>query len=534
MKSGKAAGADNIPGELIKEGGPAMEKMLHKICQKVREEGSWPATWTKSLVLPLFKKGNIQLCQNYRTISLISHPSKVLLRIILNRLKPKVESVLSEEQAGFRKGRSTVEQICSLRIICEKYREHQLPLHLMFIDFKKAFDRVWHDALWNTMRIYHIGNKTTDLIAALYKDAKSAVVTEQGMGAWFPTTVGVRQGCLLSPILFNLFIDRIMQESITEGTEQEEDYQEPQKDETDEKEDTRECADENDEHEDTSVKIGGRMINSLMFADDIALLAGSHSELQEKSDSLNQSSKRFGMEISAEKTKTMTITAEKTEQAPITMNGKPLEQVETFTYLGANINQEGGSSKEIISRLAKTYSCLKNNEILWKSKNISIPTKIRILRALVISVFLYGCESWTLTAYLEKRISALEMICYRRLLRVSYKDHISNDIIREQITQHIGPHKDLLSTVKERKLKWFGHVTRRKSIANTIMHGTVRGSRPQGRPKKTWLQNIKDWTGSTLGDASSVEAHNRDFWRMTSRPPSVKPVPRRSLRSRDR
>ena len=91
----------------------------------------------------------------------------------------------------------------------------------------------------------------------------------------------------------------------------------------------------------------------------------------------------------------------------------------------------------------------------------------------------------------------MEMICYRRLLRVSYKDHTSNETIREIITQHIGPHKDLLSTVKERKLKWFGHVTRRKSIANTIMHGSVRGSRPPGRPKKTWLQNIKEWTGTT-------------------------------------
>ena len=159
---------------------------------------------------------------------------------------------------------------------------------------------------------------------------------------------------------------------------------------TEELENEIEDQETNEENEDISVKVGGRAIHSLMFADDIALLAGNHSQLQKKSDSLNRNSQRFGMEISVEKTKTMTIMAEEAEHMPIIMNGKPLEQVQTFTYLGANINQEGGSSKEIISRLAKTHSCLKRNEILWKSKNISVPTKVRMLRELVIYVFLYG------------------------------------------------------------------------------------------------------------------------------------------------
>ena len=96
---------------------------------------------TQSLVITLPKKGNLQQCQNYQTISLISHASKVMLKIILNRLKPQVEKITAEEQAGFRAGGSTTEQIFNLRILCEKYLQHQQDLYHVFIDFKKAFDR---------------------------------------------------------------------------------------------------------------------------------------------------------------------------------------------------------------------------------------------------------------------------------------------------------------------------------------------------------------------------------------------------------
>ena len=87
-------------------------------------------------------KGNLQQCQNYRTISLISHPSKVMLKVMLNRLKPQAEKIIAEVQAGFRAGRSTAEQIFNLRILCEKYLQHQQDPYHVFIDFKKAFDRV--------------------------------------------------------------------------------------------------------------------------------------------------------------------------------------------------------------------------------------------------------------------------------------------------------------------------------------------------------------------------------------------------------
>ena len=108
---------------------------LLTICNKIWQTGDWPTPWTQSLIIPLPKKGNLQLCQNYRTISLISHPSKVMLKILLNRLKPQAEKIIAEEQAGFRPGRSTTEQIFNLGILCEKYLKHQQDLYHIFVDF---------------------------------------------------------------------------------------------------------------------------------------------------------------------------------------------------------------------------------------------------------------------------------------------------------------------------------------------------------------------------------------------------------------
>ena len=112
-----------------------------------------------TLVITLSKKGNLQQCQNYRTISLISHPGKVMLKIILNRLKPQAEKIIAEEQACFGAGRSTTEQISNLRILCKKYLQHQQDLYHVFIDFNKAFDRVLHAAVWATMKKYNISAK---------------------------------------------------------------------------------------------------------------------------------------------------------------------------------------------------------------------------------------------------------------------------------------------------------------------------------------------------------------------------------------
>ena len=147
-----------------------MINVLTEICCRIWRTGEWLPPWKQSLIITLRKKGNLQLCRNYRTISLISH-----LLVILKRLKPQAEEIIAEEQTGFRAGRSTTEQIFNLRILYVKYLQHQQNLYHVFTDFKKAFDRVWHAALWATMRKYNITINPIRTIEHLYDKATSAV-----------------------------------------------------------------------------------------------------------------------------------------------------------------------------------------------------------------------------------------------------------------------------------------------------------------------------------------------------------------------
>ena len=340
-----------------------MIAILTSICNKIWKTGEWPTTWIQSLVITLPKKRNLQLCQNYRTFSLISHPSMVMLKIILNRLQLQAEEIIAEEQAGFRARRSTTDQIFNLRILCEKYLQHQNLYHV-FIDFKKAFYRVWHEALWATIRKYNINASITRAI----DKAQSAIMFSGSTVEWFRTTVGVRQGCLLSPTLFNIFLERIMCEALGD-------------------------------HE-GSVSIGGRLITNFRFADDIVVNAEEEEEAGVLVDRLYGITTRYKMEIGPDKAKVMTNNPNGF-QREIKIKCQRLEEVKNFKYLGAIISNEG-SKPEILSRIAQTTAALSRLMIIWR--DISLASKVWLMQTLILSTFLYACESWTLPAELERRI----------------------------------------------------------------------------------------------------------------------------------
>ena len=147
--------------------------------------------------------------------------------------------------------------------------------------------------------------------------------------------------------------------------------------------------------------------------------------------------------------------------------------ITSFKYLGAVVSDDG-PKPEVLSRIAQATAALTKLKPLWRDNNISLGSNLKLMRSLVIIIFLYACESWTLTAELEKRTLAFEMRCHRRLLNVSYHDHVTNEEVRRKIQAAIGEYDELLTLVKKRKLRWFGHVSRSSGQAKTIIQGTVK------------------------------------------------------------
>ncbi|CAF2127266.1 unnamed protein product [Rotaria magnacalcarata] len=250
-------------------------KVLTTLCQQIWKTKQWPSDWKKSIFIPIPKNGTVKDCSNYRTIALISHASKIMLKIIQRRLQTFLERELPDTQAGFRKGRGTRDQIANLRWIIEKAREHQKNFYLCFLDYSKAFDCVDHTKLWSVLTKMGIPTHLIVLIKNLYSNPQATVKTEYGNTNWFNIGKGVRQGCILSPYLFNLYAEYIMRKvDIDETT--------------------------------AGIKIGGRNINNLRYADDTTLLTENASDLKRLLTKLKAESAAAGLRLNMKKTFVMT------------------------------------------------------------------------------------------------------------------------------------------------------------------------------------------------------------------------------------
>ena len=204
---------DGIPVELFQILKDDSVKVLHLICQQIWETQQWPQDWKRSVFILIPKKGNTKECSNYRTIALISHTSKVMLKILQARLQQYLNCELPAVQAGFRKGRGTRDQIANIRWIMEKAREFQKNICFCFTDYAKAFDSVDINTLWKILKDMAIVDRLTCFLRNLYAGQEATVRTGHGTTDWFQ--IGkLCQGCILSPCLF---ICRVHHEKLRAG-----------------------------------------------------------------------------------------------------------------------------------------------------------------------------------------------------------------------------------------------------------------------------------------------------------------------------
>ena len=481
LREGKAPGYDSVTAEELKAAGEPGIDIMHQLCIKIWESETFPEDWGRAVITPIYKKKDKLDCNNYRGISLLSHAGKVMTKILHLRIKERTETILSEAQAGFRPGRGTIDQLFTLRQLTEKYLERGKRLYICYIDFEKAFDRVWQRGLWHCMTFFGFPKKIISLLQALYRISQSTVRVNGSLTDWFPTCVGVRQGCIISPPLFNIILEVAMLNALYD--------------------------------QDIGARINGHIINNLRFADDIALIAETEEDLQKLVTLVSSSSSQLGLKISITKTQVQVVGKEP-EQVNITVDSQTLEQVKSFTYLGGVITENALSDQDITRRIGLAHAAMRTLNTIWTAKDITIPTKVTLYQTLVLPIVLYGSETWTLKAADERRLNTFEMSCLRRILGVSRRERLRNDHIRATL----GINSSIHDKIHIRRLTYYGHVTRMDNtrFPQIALEGDIQGTRPRGRPPKRWTDCLRE--SCSIRGATSLArvkrvAEDRRTWR---------------------
>uniref|UniRef100_A0AC11DSL2 Uncharacterized protein n=1 Tax=Ovis aries TaxID=9940 RepID=A0AC11DSL2_SHEEP len=254
----------------------------------------------------------------------------------------------------------------------------------------------------------------TCLLRNLYKDQEATVRTGHGTTDWFQIGKGICQGCILSPCLFNLYAEYIMRNAELVEAQ-------------------------------AGIKIAGRSINNLRYADDTTLMAESDEELKSLLMKVKEESEKVGLKLNIQKGKIMA-------SSPITSWQIDGETVADFILGGSRLTVDDDCSHEIKRHLLLGRKVMTNLDSILKSRDITLPTKVRLVKAMVFPVVMYGCESWAIKKAECLRIDAFELQCWRRLLRVPWTARRSN----QSILMEISPKYSLEELMLKLKLQYFG------------------------------------------------------------------------------
>ncbi|RXN15856.1 endonuclease-reverse transcriptase [Labeo rohita] len=304
--------------------------------------------------------------------------------------------------------------------------------------------------MWKLLRHCGVLKKFISLIKCTYQDVTCKVAHAGQMSDSFEVRTGVRQGCLLSPFLFLLVIDWIMKTT-------------------------------------TASRNNGiqwtpwTQLEDLDFADDLALLLHNHNQMQDKTTRLATTSARTGLVINRRKTELMKINT--TVSTPVTVGGEPIQEVESFVYLGSIVDTQGGTDRNVTARIGKARSAFVMLKNIWASREITTATKLCIFNSNVKSVLLYGSETWRMTKATQQKIQTFFNTCLRRIFKIRWPDKISN----EELWQRAGQ-ESITSQILRRKWGWIGHTLRKpaSSITRQALNWNPQGKRKRGRPRNSW------------------------------------------------
>ena len=476
MKRGKAAGEDGIMVEMLEALGEFAIKNITVLLNQIYNEGTITEQMCRSIFIPLPKINGTLECSKHRTISIMNQLTKMMLRVILNRIKNRVREQVSWEQCGFLEGKGTTNAIFTMRTIIERMIEKQRNVFFCFIDYEKAFDKVRHDELMTMLEELHIDGKEMRFIRNLYWNQEAAVRVQEEVTRYQKIRRGVRQGCVMSPDLFNLYGEMILRElQDLEG-----------------------------------VNIGGYNINHIRYADDTVLVADSVEKLQHLLNVTVRASEEKGLRVNMDKTKVMVASKTNSPRIRIEVGGRRIEQVEKFSYLGSWITEDGRCDKEIRMRIGIAKSAFKKMKTYLTNRKLSTRIRKRAAKTFVWSTLLYGCETWTVSRRMQEKLEAAEMWLWRRILKIPWTARRTN----AEVLRQMGTERELMMTIRKRQMRFLGHVMRRNEMESVVLTGMVEGRRARGRQREKFMDGMMRVTGGHLRPSQLLQlTRDRDRWR---------------------
>ena len=373
-----------------------------------------------------------------------------------------VESKLEDGQCDFRPGRSTTDQIFTLKQIFEKSWKYGKDLFACFVDLEKVCDRIPRDKLWKVLREYGVNGQLLRAIKSFYCRPEVCVRVNGKQSKPFHMGVGLRQGCVLSPLLFIVYMNWIDK-----------------------------CS-----QADECVTIGNCKISRLLFADDLVMLSSTESGLQRALNSFADVCNTAGMKISTAKTEVLHL-SRNPGQCVLQVNGATLKHVEKFKYLGVTFTSDGRQDKKLDTRIGKAIAVMRalHYSVVMK-RELSKKAKLSIFKAVFVPTLTYGHESWVMIKRMRSQVQASEMRFLQRIEGVTMFNKVRSSEIRKSF--NIEP---LLLRIERSQLRWFGHVSRmpQERLPKQALRAKANGRRPVGRFRTRWTDYIEDLGWNRLG-----------------------------------
>jgi hypothetical protein len=456
IKSRRAPGSDEVTIDILKAGGEPIIRWMFEFFTDVWENEQMVKEWNITTLIKLYKnKGDRKICDNYRGIALLNTTNKIFSRIILNRIQDLVDCQLLEIQSSFRSNRSTIDQIFTLKMTMEKRRAFNKPLFMCFSDITKAYDSVNRELLWKICRSYGITDKLVNLLKMLYKHSIAKVRKNGELSDSFEMNTGVMQGGIPSPILFNILFDFIIRKVINEAAISGVKFSYGSNDFFHGK---------NKNHDDFDIL-------ALLYADDLLVMCEKISDLEKFIISFEKVTQQYGLTMNIKKTCVMSLQQPKEDHhrkvlkgqvincdndININIRNQKIETADSFTYLGCTITKDQRHDTEISVRLAKASKAFNSlRHVIWHRKSVSITARLRIFRACVLPVLLYGSETWARTIKQEQRITTFYNKCLRTIIGVNIGDRMFNETLLD-----ITGQPSIENIMRRNRLRWFGHVNR--------------------------------------------------------------------------